>query len=229
MDVNIYDKLAQKYDSATKIVSFGIEELWRFMFVREIKKEIKDGVLLDIASATGEMAKSLGFKKMYLIEPSEKMNEIAKKKLTKAFDCKVKGNILTCDKEIIILKDTAENFHINEKVDLITAFMAVRNFDNLNKGMENLKSHLTSGGIIAIVEMTKSNSIIAKAVMWYMNNVVPIIAGLLLGMKEEYKLLGKSINSLDESVVLQNLEGFSIIKKKKLIFDIATLIIAKKR
>ena len=38
MDVKIYDKLAKKYDLATKIVSFGIEELWRWILAKNIKK-----------------------------------------------------------------------------------------------------------------------------------------------------------------------------------------------
>ena len=42
--------------------------------------------------------------------------------------------------------------------------------------------------------------------MWYMNNIVPLIAGVLLGMKKEYKLLGKSINSLSEEEILNKFE-----------------------
>ena len=42
MDVKIYDKLAKKYDLATKIVSFGIEELWRWIFAKNIKKLINE-------------------------------------------------------------------------------------------------------------------------------------------------------------------------------------------
>ncbi len=217
MDVAIYDKLAKRYDLATKIVSFGIEEIWRYIFIKTIKKYIKDGVLLDIASATGENAKKLCFKEMILIDPSEEMNKIAKEKL------KVCNN-----SEILILKESAESFKLDKKVDLITAFMAVRNFDNLQKGMNNLKSHLNEGGYIAIVEMVNSKSLIAKMIFWYMNNIVPFIAGFLLGMKSEYKLLGKSISSLSEDDILSNLEGLKIVKKHKLIFPIATLIIAKK-
>jgi ubiquinone/menaquinone biosynthesis C-methylase UbiE len=234
MDVKIYNKLAKKYDLATKIVSFGIEELWRWMFVREIKKHIKDGVLIDVASATGETAKELDFKKMYLVEPSSEMNKIASEKLkVKNEKCKVnkkeKSLEINClNREVVIIEDTAENFKIDEKADLITAFMAVRNFDDLQKGMENLKNHLKSGGYIAIVEMVKNDSFFAKLIMWYMNNIVPLIAGVLLGMKKEYKLLGKSINSLSEEEILKELKGFKIIKKQKLIFPIATLIIAKR-
>ena len=224
MDVKIYDKLAKRYDLATKIVSFGIEELWRWMFVKDIKKYIKKGVLIDVASATGEMAKALNFKKMYLIEPSNEMNKIASKKLVKNGKWRVDGE----DKEIIIIEDTAENFKIDEKADLITAFMALRNFDDLSKGMENLKNHLKAGGYIAIVEMVKNDSFFAKFILWYMNKIVPLIAGAMLGMKKEYKLLGKSIDSLDERDIINTLKGFSIVEKKKLIFPIATLIIAKK-
>jgi len=238
MDVKIYDKLAKRYDFATKVVSFGIEELWRWMFVRKIKKHIKNGVLIDVASATGEMARALDFDEMYLIEPSSEMVKIMIEKFKhlgyKKEDFEVvfeESPHITMKKEnkkIVIIQDTAENFKIDKKADLVSAFMALRNFDDLEKGMNNLKKHIKPGGYFAIVEMVKSESIIAKIILWYMNKIVPLIAGLMLGMKEEYKLLGKSINSLDESKILNNLKGFSIVKKQKLIFPIATLIIAKR-
>ena len=232
MDVKIYDKLARKYDLATKIVSFGIEELWRWMFVREIKKHIKNGVLIDVASATGEMARALDFDEMYLIEPSREMNEMAKEKLRiENGEWRIENNKYVSESEnrkIVIIRDTAESFKLDKKVDLVTAFMALRNFDNLKKGMENLKKHIKPGGYFAIVEMVKSESVFAKLILWYMNKIVPLIAGILLGMKEEYKLLGKSIDSLKEEEIINNLEGFKIVKKRKLIFPIATLIIAKR-
>ena len=230
MDIKLYNKLAKRYDLATKIISFGIEDIWRRIFIKEIKKLINKGVLIDVASATGEMAKKLNFKEMYLIEPSEEMNKIALKKLSNG--CKIeeleKKYIILCkDKKIEIIKTTAEEFKIAKKADLITAFMAIRNFDNIQKGMNNLKLHLKNGGYIAIVEMVKSDFIFAKFILWYMNNIVPLIAGLLFGMKKEYKLLGKSIDSLNENEIIKNLEGFEIVRQKKLFF-IATLIIAKK-
>jgi len=228
MDIKIYDKLAKKYDLATKIVSFGIEEIWRKIFVKEIKKHIKDGVLIDLASATGEMAKALNFKKMYLIEPSREMNKIAKEKLTKNGKWKMEnGKWILNNGEIVIIEDTAENFKIDEKADLITAFMAFRNFDDLEKASKNIDRYLKNGGYLAIVEMVKNEGFLAKVILWYMNNIVPIIAGVFTGMKEEYKLLGRSINSLTEKDLLKNFENYEIIKKKRLFF-LASLIIMRK-
>jgi demethylmenaquinone methyltransferase/2-methoxy-6-polyprenyl-1,4-benzoquinol methylase len=204
--------------------------------------------MIDVASATGEMAKT-GFDKIYFIEPSAEMIKIMIDKLKmKNEKCKVfvmengkwmmenkklkikskKYKIKCENKEYIIIQDTAENFSIDEKADLITSFMGLRNFDNLQKGMENLSAHLKNGGYFAIVEMVKSDSIIAKLIMWYMNKIVPLIAGILLGMKEEYKLLGKSIISLKEEDILNNLKGYKVVLKQKLIFPVATLIIARK-
>jgi ubiquinone/menaquinone biosynthesis C-methylase UbiE len=239
MDVKIYDKLARKYDVATKIVSFGIEELWRWIFAKNIKKLIKNGSLIDVASATGEMAKVLNFDEMYLIEPSSEMNKIACEKLKKNKKCIIKklpdskfnapGCEIKCGRQkITVIEDTAENFSLDKKVDLITAFMALRNFDNLEKGIKNLDAHLKEGGYFAIVEMVKNDSLLARLILWYMNNIVPLIAGWLVGMKEEYKLLGKSINSLKEEDILKHFNNYTIVKKKKLIFPIATMIIMRK-
>ena len=238
MDIKIYDKLAKKYDLATKIVSFGIEELWRRMFVREIKKHIKNGVLIDLASATGEMAKELNFDKMYLIEPSREMVKVAVEKFKKEgfnqenFEVRFQERpyikLKKENKEIIIIQDTAENFKTDEKADLITAFMAFRNFDDIKKASENINNHLKDGGYIGIVEMVKSDNILAKLILWYMNNIVPLIAGILVGMKEEYKLLGKSISALEEKDIIDNFKEYKIIKQKKLLFPIASMIIMRK-
>ena len=231
MNIKLYDKLAKKYDLATKIVSFGIEEIWRKIFIKEIKKHIKNGILIDLASATGEMARGLNFNKMYLVEPSSEMNKIAIEKLAKNGKWKMengKWKINDKGREIIIIEDTAENFKVEEKADLVTAFMAFRNFDDLEKASRNINNHLKNGGYVAIVEMVKSDSLFAKLILWYMNNIVPSIAGVLTGMKEEYKMLGKSIDSLKEEDIIKHFEDYDIITKKKLLFPIASMIIMRK-
>jgi len=237
MDVKIYDKLAKKYDLATKIVSFGIEEIWRWYFIKSIKKYISNGVMIDLASATGEMYKT-GFNKIYFIEPSIEMIKIMVEKFKKlgfkeeSFEVQfVEKPYIKLKKdnfEYIIIQSTAEKFEVDEKADLITAFMAFRNFDDIQKASENIKKHLKDGGYLAIVEMVRDDSIISKLILWYMNKIVPLIAGILVGMKEEYKLLGKSIVSLDENDILKHFEDFEIVKKQKLLFPVASMIIMRK-
>jgi ubiquinone/menaquinone biosynthesis methyltransferase len=213
-NVEIYEKLAKKYDTATKIVSFGIEEFWRKIFVKEIKKHIDNGVLLDVASATGDMAKAMDFDKMYLLDPSIEMNKIAKNKLK--------------DKNVEFIENFAETAKIPEKVDIITAFMAVRNFDDMQKGIKNLDKYLKNGGYFAIVELTKSDTILFKLSMFYMSKIVPIIGGLITGEYESYKKFDKMIKNITDKEIIECLDGYEIIKHKRLFPPMASIIIARK-
>jgi len=193
--------------------------------------------MIDLASATGEMSK-IGFDRIYFIEPSREMIKIMVEKFKKQgfkeenfeiqFQERPYIKLKKGKKEYIIVPSTAEEFEIDEKADLITAFMAIRNFDDLHKASENIKKHLKKGGYLAIVEMVKDDSLISKLILWYMNKIVPLIAGLLVGMKEEYKLLGRSINSLREEDILKNFKDLKLIKKQKLLFPIASMIIFSK-
>jgi len=213
-NVEIYEKLAKKYDLATTVVSFGIEKLWRNVFVKKLKKNIQNGILIDVASATGDMAKKMNFDKMYLLDPSNEMNKIASKKL--------KG------KNVVFIEEFVENLECPEKVDVITAFMAVRNFDNLDKGMQNLDKCLKNGGYFGIVELTKSDSLFFKLSMFYMTKVVPLIGGIITGEFEAYKKFPKMIKNITDDDILQNLKNYEIIEKKRLFPPMATLIIARK-
>jgi demethylmenaquinone methyltransferase/2-methoxy-6-polyprenyl-1,4-benzoquinol methylase len=213
-NVEIYEKLAKKYDLATTIVSFGIEKIWRKIFVKKIKKYIKNGILLDVASATGDMAKEMNFDKMYLLDPSKQMNKIAKEKLK--------------DKNVVFIEDFAETFTCLEKVDLITAFMAVRNFDNLEKGIKNLDKCLKVGGYFAILELTKSDSLFFKLSMFYMSRIVPLIGGIITKEFDAYKKFPKMIKNISDEDILKNFKNYEILEKKRLFPPMATLIIMRK-
>jgi len=213
-NVEIYEKLAKKYDLSTSIVSFGIEKIWRKIFVKKIKKYIKNGILLDVASATGDMAKEMGFDKMYLLDPSEEMNKIAEKKLK--------------NKNTVFIQEYAETFECPQKVDVITAFMAVRNFDKLEKGIKNLDKCLKVGGYFAIVELTKSDSIFFKLSMFYMTKIMPLIGGIITGEFEVYRKFPKMIKNITDEDILQYFNNYEIIEKQRLFPPMATLIIMRK-
>jgi len=224
-NVEIYEKIANKYDLATKLVSFGIEEFWRKKFIKELKDYVKLGdknntnnkILLDVASATGEMVKNLNFEKNYLLDPSSEMNKIASQKLKK------EG--IT---NFTIIEDVAENCIIPEQVDVITAFMAVRNFDNIEKGIKNLDKYLKNGGIFGIVELTKSDSLLFKLSMFYMSKIVPLIGGIITGEFEAYNKFPKMIKNIEDSDILKHLDNYEILVHKRLFPPIASLIIVRK-
>jgi len=106
--------------------------------------------------------------------------------------------------------------------------MAVRNFDNLEKGIKNLDKCLKVGGYFGIVELTKSNSIFFKLSMFYMTKIVPLIGGIITGEFEAYKKFPKMIKNITDEDILKHLKNYKIVEKKRLFPPMATLIIARK-
>jgi len=160
------------------------------------------------------MAKAMNFDEMYLLDPSVEMNKIAKQKLQ--------------NKNVTFIEDFAETAKIPKQVDIITAFMAVRNFDNIQDGIKNLDKYLKPNGYFAILELTKSDTILFKISMFYMSKIVPIIGGFITKEYESYKKFDKMIKKITDEEIVQNLQGYEIIKYKRLFPPIASLIIARK-
>ena len=233
----IYNKLAKRYDIATKIVSFGIEEWWRKLFKRRVlfylnslKKRGDKIALLDVASATGDMAISLKdeVSQLYLLEPCSEMNKVASKKLNLTYHNKDKNRIVAKSDKIVIIEDFAEDVKLDKKVDFITAFMAVRNFDELERGIRNLDSCLKSGGYFAIMELTRSDSLLFKMSSFYMSKVVPLLGGLITGEYESYKKFDTMIKSITDEQIIDSFQNYQLVERKRVFPPIASIIIMRK-
>jgi demethylmenaquinone methyltransferase/2-methoxy-6-polyprenyl-1,4-benzoquinol methylase len=213
----MFNEIAKGYDRNAKIISFGIESLWRKKFIKLLKKHIKSPVLyLDVASATGDMIKELNFEKNIALEPSKEMNELAKNKLK---------NI-----NVDFIEDTAESFKLDEKVDLVTIFMGVRNFEDIEEGLKNIDLYLKNGGVLAITELTtpKNFNPIYHISNFYMSYIVPVLGGLLSGNFKAYSYFPKSIKKISDDDIIKQLQNYEIIEHKRLFPPIASIIIARK-
>jgi ubiquinone/menaquinone biosynthesis C-methylase UbiE len=220
MEVELYNRFAERYDLVTAVASWGIEPIWRSHFAERARKLCNGGVMVDVAAATGEVARKVCCPKTYLVDPSSRMLAIARLKLAR----KCPG------RRFFYIRETAESVELPEKVDLIAAFMAVRNFDNLEMGISNLARYLKKGGYFYIVEMVNRPTILGKLGVWYLKRVVPYIGKVLTGRGEEFKPLGESVEKLREEQILKGLEkaGLKVVEKGYLFPPVAVSIIAQK-
>lgn len=213
----MFNKIASTYDRNTGLISFGIENIWRNYFIKRIVTHTENiNSYLDVASATGEMIKHLHFKHNVALEPSSEMNKIAKEKL-KGLD-------------VTYIEEGAETFSCEEKFDLVTVFMGVRNFENIEEGLKNIDKHIKEGGIIAIAELTtpKRKSPLFYLSNFYMTHIVPLLGGLLSGNFKAYRFFPKSIKKMSDDDILCHLDKYTILEQKRLFPPMASLIIAKK-
>ena len=56
---DMFDRIAPRYDLLNRVLSLGIDRRWRRFAVRQLAVP-KDGMILDIATGTGDVALEIG-------------------------------------------------------------------------------------------------------------------------------------------------------------------------
>ena len=91
---------------------------------------------------------------------------------------------------------------------------------------------LRPSGKLLILEFSRpTNPIIKPLYTFYLNRVLPTVAGLISGDKEAYQYLASSIAAFYEPEELMNLmreAGFSNVSRKPLTFGIVSIYIGIK-
>jgi len=203
----MFDNIADNYDRLNHRLSFGLDKKWRRNFVKHLSgKKYKS--IADIACGTGDVLvalKKLNAEKYYAIDPSEKMLAYARQK--------------SPDSEFVI--SGAEEIPLpDNSVDLITVVFGIRNFDDLEKSINEFYRILNSGGNVSIMEFSLPDFFIFRwGFLLYLKLLVPLSGKLPTEQKKAYKYLSKSIVDFARNtdvVALFETQGFTKIKIHKL-------------
>jgi len=228
--VEMFDAIAQKYDLANRVLSFGSDIAWRKKACQRTfgyYNQRTVGRITDVACGTGDML--LFWKKEadrasvvvgeYLgIDPSEGMLEVARKKLP----------------ECHFIQAYAQDLPLmDETSDIVSITYGIRNVVDRYEAIKEFYRVLKPGGILVILEFTKRNRrfFLDSLVEFYMKKVLPRIGGFLSGNKAAYEYLPNSIdNFLTTEQLIKELErsGFEMLEVKAFSFGISTMFIAKK-
>ncbi len=215
----IFNQIANKYDTLNHILSFGSDTYWRKVFVKKIPKRKYNNVV-DLASGTGDMLlklKKLKAKNYYAIDPAKKMLNIARQKFPDA----------------VFLNNCAEDIPlVNDFSDLISIAFGIRNFSNPDKALKEIFRILKPGGILAIMEFERpAKSLISAPILYYFDHIMPYIGKKISGHSSAYLYLKDSVNSFTLNYNISNKmesEGFKVINKYKMLFGVVRIYIAEK-
>ena len=189
----MFDGIAPRYDFMNRFLSAGIDVSWRRKAIRRFKKD-QPGILLDVATGTGDMAimaaRMLQPQKIVGIDISEKMLELGRKKVEKE-ELGTKIELQSGDGETI-------NFPDNTFDGVMVAF-GVRNFENLEKGLEEILRVLKPGAQLVVLEFSKPGLPGVRSLYnLYMGLVAPQMARLFSQDKKAYKYLNDSAKAFPD-------------------------------
>ena len=219
---NMFDRIAPKYDFFNRLFSLRIDLLWRKSLVKWMESDDPKQIL-DVAAGTGELAIALWKKfgvKITAVDLSQEMLNLADKKI------KQLGADITSQKA------NAENLPFeSNKFDAVSVGFGVRNFENLEKGLSELRRVVKENGNVHILEFSKMEGVLSPLYNFYFRKVLPFLAKMISGEKEAYTYLPDSVQDFPCGERMKNILldlGFSKVEYKKLSLGIVTIYKAKK-
>ena len=183
---NVFNEVHKKYDLMNDFMSFGIHRVWKKNLINWMNP-CSNKTLVDVACGTGDISKLfLDYtnknSKVFNIDPNKKMIDVARNKLIKYN----KINWIVSSAEKLPLKDNS--------CDYYTISFGLRNTKNINKALSEAHRILRPGGRYLCLEFSKIQNTNFKLLYKYYSKVIPSLGKLIVGKKEPYEYLIKSID-----------------------------------
>lgn len=221
---DMFDNIAPKYDLLNHVLSMKIDVLWRNTLVKWMNKDAPK-LVLDVATGTGDLAiavqKGTGAEVVGL-DLSQQMLNVGIDKIKK----------INLDKKISMQKGDAENLPFEDnKFDAVSVAFGVRNFENLEKGLAELRRVVKENSSVYILEFSKVEGFFAPFYMFYFKNILPQIGKLVSKDNRAYTYLPDSVNAFPFGEKMKQIlldTGYSKVEYKKLSLGIATIYKATK-
>lgn len=221
----MFDNISHRYDFLNHFLSLGIDKLWRKKAVSLIKAD-EPKVILDVATGTGDFAfeaLSLNPEKIYGIDISRGMLAKGQEKIIK----RKKENIIE------LLYGDSENIPFeDEKFDAITVAFGVRNYENLELGLTEMKRVLKPGGKAVILEFSKPKAFPIKQIYnLYFHKILPSLGNKISNDSAAYSYLPESVEAFPEGTEFEKILtklNYKVHKTIPQFFGIASIYVAEK-
>lgn len=222
----MFDSIAENYDTLNRTMSMGIDISWRNKGISMLKKNSPQSIL-DIATGTGDLAIQaydiLKPQSILGIDISEGMMQVGRKKVEKAG----LSNIITFEKQDCLALDLEDN-----SFDAAMVAFGIRNFENLDKGLQEILRVLKPGGQLMILELSTPQRFPMKQGYWmYSRLFIPTIGRLISKDKTAYSYLPKSIEAFIQEKEMTNTllkNGFGSAIYKTYTFGVCSMYLAQK-
>jgi len=200
---NVFNKVYDKYDLMNDFMSLGIHRIWKKNLLNWMNPS-SNKILADVACGTGDIGKLyLDFtnkdNEIFCIDPNRNMIEKGRNKLKKY-------------KSIKWMVNSAEKLSLKENsCDYYTISFGLRNTNSLNKSLSEAYRVLKPGGRYLCLEFSKIQNSNLEFFYKYYSKLIPLIGKAIVGEKEPYEYLTKSIDEFinqDELIDLMKRNNF---------------------
>lgn len=221
----MFNAIAPRYDLLNHLLSFGADFYWRRKAI-DLLKPLKPRRILDVGTGTGDfaiVAVRLKPDEIIGVDIAEEMLKLGNKKLQ---DKNLNGLVR------LEFGNAEELQFADDSFDAVTVAFGVRNFENLERGLSEMRRVLKPGGAALILEFSNPDSFPIKQMYgFYFTKILPLVGGKISHHREAYEYLPRSVDAFpDGGSFLDVLTkcGFRNSQQHVMTFGIATAYLAYK-
>ena len=221
-----FSAISKDYDFLNSLLSLNIDRYWRWVTTRMLR-EYPEGVVLDLCAGTLPLALEL--------------TRQAKKRRVVAVDfCELmlRAGISTLPKDerrdrIFPVCGDGEKIPVaTDSCQGVTVAFGLRNLGRAQEGLNEMQRVLKRGGKLLVLEFSRPrNPLVKPFYNFYLNRVLPKLAGLISGDKEAYEYLASSIAKFyepEELLAMMRQAGFREAYRRPLTFGIVSIYVGIK-
>jgi len=210
----MFDRISPVYDAMNRTMTLGLDQRWRRATVAAV---VQPGdKVLDACCGTGDLAVAAlrAGATVIGLDFSERMLERARRKSS----------------EIVWVQADAQQLPFEDaSFDAATVGFGVRNLEDLERGLAELRRILRPGGRLAILEITRPRGVLAPFYRLWFDGLVPLLGKVLPG-GSAYTYLPASVRRFpgpDELAGLLREAGFEDVRWRTFAGGIVALHIGR--
>ena len=217
----MFNSIAPRYDYINGIMTLNMDKNWRKK-VYNLTMEDKPDKIIDIASGTGDIALCFANDNVEVvgIDNASMMLDLANEKSMKIPNVKFQ------------LEDAENMSFENNTFDAATVGFGVRNFEDLNQGLREIKRVLKPGKKLIILETAVPSFLIVRfGYFLYTKLIIPVLGKMIAKNQQAYQYLSSSAEHFPHGIAFQIILeklGFKDIKIKYLSLGIVNIYTAIK-
>ena len=217
----MFNSIALRYDYINGIMTFNMDKNWR-KIVYNLSMKDNPNKIIDIATGTGDIALCFVNDNVEVIgvDNASMMLDLANKKAIETPNVKFQ------------LEDAENMSFKNNTFDTATVGFGVRNFEDLNQGLREIKRVLKPGKKLIILETAVPSFFVFRfGYFIYTKFIVPVLGRMIAKNQQAYKYLSTSAEHFPhgkEFKLILEKAGFKDIQIKYLSLGIVNIYSASK-
>ncbi|MBV9645892.1 MAG: bifunctional demethylmenaquinone methyltransferase/2-methoxy-6-polyprenyl-1,4-benzoquinol methylase UbiE [Candidatus Eremiobacteraeota bacterium] len=191
---DMFAAIAPRYDAANRVLTAGMDALWRRRAVRELRAPL-GATVLDVCCGTGDLAfalaRSQGELRIVAVDFCEPMLDAARKRSQRE---------RAGDRVTFVLADALALPYPDASFEGATMGFSMRNVIDIAGTLREIRRVLRPGARFVNLDVTKVRSrFIRPFFALYFYGIVPFVGGLVGGSKAAYRYLPSSLTNYPDA------------------------------